>query len=301
MVYYNKNDEILKRVWNAVGKLGYDVRQRYDYNPVSAITESGLKQNYQIKKWLSSMSACIAELKKYGVKYVQGHYDVVRFYLDDTSIRLTVEHDYRAKVEKDKAELDAINILRYKPSQKVIEKLTGYFEKGSKVNVCAIKDPLKLLTYYYASVEMDWKDLTYTIGILYGWDEYKDAEGNRFMRICEAIRTRVEINPVISVGRSKAEDRLLEFSKNIWREVKATKLPFKFGIVSTTYDECWKDHKNGCAWTVAYDLMVGEKKIHFCDITNEGGGSFGYFFTPTGCLMNKSDFEDAVIRRIRTV
>lgn len=201
---------------------------------------------------------------------------------------------------KDENEMNAIDLTPYKPSKKVIDKLTGYFNKGSKVNVGAIKDPVKMLTYFYAAQLLNWGDLGYDIRNTYTFSSYSLVGGVEFGKIREAIDELIKPDPAIVLTRSEEDRRLLDFSKKIWQAVKASGLEFDFKTVPTTSDECWKDARNGCAWTIAYDLTVGDKTLHFSEVTNEGvdSPSFGWQFYPCGYLMGKTEFESIVLSRL---
>lgn len=70
--------------------------------------------------------------------------------------------------EQELAELaykDSINIdiSKYKPNNKVMEKLQGYMDRGSKINVRAIKSIEKVLTYYYATILLGWKEMQHDL------------------------------------------------------------------------------------------------------------------------------------------
>ena len=200
------------------------------------------------------------------------------------------------------AELNEVDLTPYVPTKKILDKLTGYFNKGSKVNLGAIKDGKKLLTYYYAFIQMGWDDMRYEVPCMaWQWRHWKDASGADIDKVEEAIKLRVKLDPSLAVNRDKVEEKLLNYSKRLWKAAKDSGLAFDFKTVPTTYDECWKDRKNGCAWTIAYLLTVGDKSVRFSEVTNEGvdSPSFGWQTYPNGYdLMSKGRCEDIILERL---
>lgn len=293
------NDKLCRRVWAAIGNVGSSMGHYYDYCAVTVVNEKDVKQNYSVKQWLSKAGDCVAVLKKIpGVKYVQSHYGYIRFQFDDTQLKIDIQREEQEAKARREAKLNAVDLKPYIPTQKVIEKLTGYFLKGSRVNCAAIKDTKKWLTYYYAAYMLDWGDLRcWLTDADSGRWSWTDDDGVDFDTVCDAIDFRVK--PVVSFKRTKSEERLLNLSKKVYQAVKDSGLSFDIAMVPTTLDECWKDGKNGCAYTVAYELTVGTEKVRFSDVTNEGGGSFGYQFHPCGYLLNKGDFEDRLLASLK--
>lgn len=188
-----------------------------------------------------------------------------------------------------------MNIDELKPTKAVIKKLTDYFNKGSMVNVKAIKDHTKLLTYYYAACQMGWYELQEVIDQNHPYAHYGDK---LIFEVLDEIRDNVKVDESIRVSRgTKAERRLFDCGyKKIWLALKTAGVAYNFRGVSPTVDECWKDRTNGCAYTLAWDLETeGGKKVHWTDISNEGGGSFGYQLNPHGQVLKKTDLEDRVL------
>ena len=70
------------------------------------------------------------------------------------------EQDLAELAYKDSIDID---ISKYKPNSKVLEKLQGYIDRGSKINVGAIKSIDKVLTYYYASILLGWKEMQHEL------------------------------------------------------------------------------------------------------------------------------------------
>lgn len=295
----NRQERINEYVWYAIGHVGYKIGN-WNYCAVKQYKDG--KHNYYVDQWMKKAGDCVEYLKKnYPVKYVQSSYGRILFWIDDTKIIAKVDQEIADAEAKRVAELMAIDLKSYIPNQKVLDKLRGYFDKGSKVNLAAIKDGKKLLTYYYAFVLMNWGDMRYEIPCMWQWSHWKDENGAEFGKILDAIDERVVLDPALTVGRDRAEQRLLEYSKRLWKAAKDSGLPFDFKVVPTTYDECWKDRKNGCAWTVAYLLTVGDKSVRFSEVTNEGvdSPSFGWQTYPNGWdLMSKTQCENIVLSRL---
>ena len=295
--------ELCKRVWYAIGSVESYAHHSWDYCPVQPVDdERHPKQNYSVAQWLKKASDCVEYLKKhFPVKYVSSAYGRIYFYIDDTAIKLAIMREREEAEAKRIAELNAIDLRPYTPTKKVLEKLTSYFNKGSKVNVGAITDPIKMLTYLYGACLLGWNDLWYAIRNTYTFGYSYKVNGTEFGKIQEAIDFRVKVDPTVQVERSKAEDHLLSFSKKVWKAVKDSGLEFDYKSVPTTYDECWKDRKNGCAWTIAKLLTVGDKSVRFSIVTNEGVDSpdYGYQFSPCeGWLLNKGQLEDGILSRL---
>ena len=156
-----------------------------------------------------------------------------------------------------------MDISKYKPSQKILDKLEGYRQKGSKVNVNAITNPDKLFTYYYASKLMGWGELEYDI---HRATDYADRP------ILDEIDKVATADTSLEDKRTDDEIKLQDFSKVVAAYLKDKKLSYTFGTRRPTYNELDKDRHNGRCWTVAYTLLVeGTLKIDFADHTNEGG------------------------------
>lgn len=298
-MYLNeKLSKVCNKVWQAIGRVGYSVTQSYNYCVVTP--RQGGKQNYAVKQWLDKAGDCVQYLKAhFPVKYVQSSYGQILFWLDDSKIIATVEQEIADAKAKRLAHLNAIDLTPYTPTQKVIDKLTDYFIRGSKVNCGAIKDNVKFLTYYYAAYELGWGDLKSWLSDSttgrWGW---KAANGESFDDIRAAIELRVRADGARALNRTKDEERLLSLSRKVYQAITEADLDFDLTMVRPTLQECWKDQRNGCACTIAYELTVGDKRIRFSDVTNEGGGTFGYQFYPIGELMTKGEFETKLLREL---
>lgn len=184
-----------------------------------------------------------------------------------------------------------MDISKYKPSQKILDKLEGYRQKGSKVNVNAITNLDKLFTYYYASKLMGWTELEYDIHRV---TDYADRQ------ILDEIDKVVAADASLEDKRTDDEIKLQDFSKVIAAYLKDKKLSYTFGTRRPTYNELDKDRHNGRCWTIAYTLLVeGTLKIDFADHTNEGGGTYGYSIDGYSWhTIGKKELEARIIRKI---
>lgn len=184
-----------------------------------------------------------------------------------------------------------MDISKYKPTQKILDKLEGYRQKGSKVNVKAITNPDKLFTYYYAGKLMNWKDLLNDI-----WDKvsYNDRD------VLKEIDTTVSADSALEDSRSTDEVALQNISKVVAAYLKEKNLSYTFTSRQPYYNELEMDRRNGRCWTLAYTLTVeGTLKIDFANHTNEGGGTYGYSIGGN-CwdVLSKKELENWIIRQI---
>lgn len=187
----------------------------------------------------------------------------------------------------------ATDIHKYKPTQKILDKLEGYRSKGSKVNVKAITNRDKLFTYFYAAKLMGWNDLasdiSSSVSIL-------DKEADE---IFKEIRAVVQADASLSDTRTPDQKKLWAMFRNIAQFLNDNKLSYIFVSRPPFRQELDGDMRNGRCYTIAYTLEVeGSLKLYIADHTNEGGGTYGYstggYYMPT----SKKDCEDRIIRRI---
>ena len=88
--------------------------------------------------------------------------DEIQNYIDNDYKRYESE-DYQKELDNYYSMIDDLDLNKYKPSDKIIQKISDYRDNGSKINVKAIKSEDKLLQYYWAACIIDWKDLKYDI------------------------------------------------------------------------------------------------------------------------------------------
>lgn len=158
---------------------------------------------------LTQDSEYIESLKKIGAKYITIRYGTIYFYYDTTKLAEQQAEEQRKFDDQYDAELSEINISVWKPSKSVLDKLMEYRAKGSMVNVKAIKDPNKLLTYFYASILMGWDELRYLIDGSHLSFDYEDE--------MSAIAHSVSADPSLSDSRSEMDQKLnLSDSKGLF-------------------------------------------------------------------------------------
>ena len=137
-----------------------------------------------------------------------------------------------------------IDINKYRPSQKILDKLEGYRSKGSRVNVKAITNPDKLFTYYYAANLMGWGDLANDI-----WDA---VDYNTKKEVLEEIDKAVTADASLEDTRSKDTIALQDVCRNVARYLAEKNLSYTFKSRAPHYNELEKDRRNGRCWTLAY-------------------------------------------------
>ena len=119
---------------------------------------------------LLSSDEIYKRIKELGGKYITVRYGNIYFYLDISKLEDEYQKAKAAAKEEYQSKLDAFDVSEYAPSAKILDKLMDYRNRGSKVNVKSIKDPAKLLTYYYGAKLLGWSDLAYDIRNVMGID-----------------------------------------------------------------------------------------------------------------------------------
>ena len=127
--------------------------------------------------WLDRSDPIMDDLKKAGAKYITPRHGDIYFYYDLSEDQKRYEDEKRAAKDEYNSQLDAVDVSKYEPSDQIIKKIMDYRAKGSRVNVKAIKDPTKLLTYYYAAKLIGWGDLAYDIRQIAGFDYSDEING----------------------------------------------------------------------------------------------------------------------------
>ena len=182
---------------------------------------------------------------------------------------------------------------KYKPTQKILDKLENYRSKGSKVNVKAITNRDKLFTYFYAAKLMGWNDLASDISSSVSIFD-KEAD-----EIFKEIGATVKADASLGDTRTPDQKKLWVKFKNIAQFLADNNLSYTFASRTPFRQELDGDMRNGRCYTIAYTLEVeGSLKLYIADHTNEGGGTYGYsiggFYTPT----SKKECEDRIIGQI---
>lgn len=128
-------------------------------------------------KRLTQSDPIISDLKKAGAKYITPRYGSIYFFYDLTADQQRYEEEKQAAKDEYHGKLDAVDVSMYKPTDAIIKKIMDYRSKGSKVNVKAIKDPAKLLTYYYTARLIGWNELAYDIRQIAHFDYSDEING----------------------------------------------------------------------------------------------------------------------------
>lgn len=246
-------------------------------------------------------------LKELGAKYITKRRGALYFYYDLSKLNADYEADKKAAEDAYTAELNAKDIDIYKPDAATIKKLIAYRDKGSRVNVKAIKDMDKLLKYYYGAFLIGWMDLAGDI------EEVLRFKGDE--DLLKAIERRVQSNEEYSDGRTEMEKKLeLPDSKNLFTfEEKNcwlpkailmyfinSDIPVHFGkrTSGAQYD------RNGREWSEIEHLTLfpdSEAPIKYDIVvhTNEGGGAKRYTGSNTVERGSARDVLEGLARVIR--
>ena len=207
----------------------------------------------------------------------------VYFYLDT----LSIEQSIQSKIEttKDKLNtfnqnLDIVDISKYEPDEKVLNKLKDYRDRGSKVNVKAIGNDNKLLTYYYGAYLLGWSDLRQDIEdiLLQGkTPEYKKELQDLLYKIQRDVRTRQDL--------SDTDNKQKRIFRTNFRKVNTflydNKVDFDIESRQPHGFEVEHGNRNGRSWSLPYTITIRNgndtKQFEFSIDSNEGGGDYGYY------------------------
>lgn len=235
-------------------------------------------------------------IKSAGGKYIVSSYGNIHFYIDETPFitardteQAEIDNDFNLRKSEYEDKLNAEDIEKYKPTDKILAKLQDYRSRGSKVNVKAIKDINKLLTYFYGACLMNWKDLYYScIDVIP--DEYRDIQNAISFR-CEANSDLIDTRDTYTQNIAAQFSRVTSFLYD-------NNIGYKFIKRTPTSAELDFDRRNGCCWTLAYTLELDNgTKVDFANHTNEGGGTYGYSING-GPRIGKKEVEDLIIKNI---
>lgn len=114
-------------------------------------------------KRLTASDEIYRRIKEIGGKYVTVRYGSIYFYFDMSDIQNEYDSAKAAAKELYYNQLDAFDVSQYAPDSATLKKLIDYRDRASRVNVKAIKDPAKLLTYYYGAKLIGWAELAQSI------------------------------------------------------------------------------------------------------------------------------------------
>lgn len=265
----------------------YNVFGYTQYNYAYSFREytSSIYDYYQKSDYLKLIDKVNSILKMYGSK-IKRHKvlkDKIYFYIDIDEIQNYINNDYkRYEAEEYQKELDdyystvdELDLNKYKPSDKIIEKIISYRDNGSKVNVNLIKSEDKLLQYYWAACIINWKDLKYLIQdkcreisrYSYKYDMPLISGNNPdYEDILTSIERRAKVDNSYKDTRTEFEiknnlpssaGRLTFESRNVWlpdsfiKRLIKSNIPVHFG--KRTNGSRFDTH-NGRSWTEIENL-----------------------------------------------
>lgn len=298
-------DSLMDRLYHALGIGQWSSNYR-----LSSVNDG--KHNFKISRDYYALdneeiAKFKSRIKSIGGKYIEVKRGVLYFYFDLNTFKADYDRESQEADEAYSNELNGMDIDQFKPSQAIIKKLIDYRDRGSKVNVKAIKDRAKLITYFYGACLIGWGDLAYDCQQALSWDD-RD--------LLEAITRRVKSDESYADTRTEMEKRLdipdskglFTFeSKSCWVPKKLLQffinnnIPVDFGkrTSGAQFD------RNGRQWSeiehlkihrddgdiVEYDLVVH---------TDEGGGPHTYTgFGPNGRTAERTSVKN-IIEDIQT-
>lgn len=284
-----------------VGEAAHELRISTSYGRISVANNVNEKYhtNFTLYQGHWSSQDKVAALKRLGAKYIRPRPDgSVEFYYDTNKLEAErsalvekSESDYTSARAAYTEELQTEDIEVYKPTKAILDKLQAYRMKGSKVNVKAIKDMKKLLTYLYGAVMMGWDDLRY---------DCEDMIPHDMKKLKDAILVRAEQDAAYQDSRDKHTYNTAQKFATVTKFLYENNIGYKFASRTPTYSECEMDRRNGCCWTLGYTLVLDDgTEINFCDHSNEGGGSYGYS-VEGGPMISKKAAESDIISLINS-
>lgn len=260
-------------------------------------------------------------LKAIGAKYINPNRSlgVMYFYIDENKLAVQYteakEAARKAKQEADDKlmeHLRTVNIEQYKPTDAVIKKLKDYRDRGSKVNVKAIKDENKLLTYCYSGHLLGWGELVNACEMenSFGWrwnDDHRDvfkAMNRLILRDPQYADTRTEFEQKYDLPDSKGlftfEDKHCWVPKKILMYFIENNIPVHFG--KRTSGAEWD--RNGRQWSEVEHLIIFPDSDHPINYdlvvhTDEGGGANTYTGNGTDERTSIKNVIEDIDRKVR--
>ena len=166
---YKKNKDNVYSILKSIGL--YPAYGNKQYNFEYDSREHALTYGYF--NYLKKLDHVNSVLKNYGseVKKYKVLKNKMYFYIDIDEIQNYIDDDYKRyetlgyqkELDNYYSMIDDLDLDKYKPSDKIIQKISDYRDNGSKVNVNLIKSEDKLLQYYWAACIINWEDLKYDI------------------------------------------------------------------------------------------------------------------------------------------
>ena len=261
---------------------------------------------------ISPSDDVVDSLKKAGARYITPRYGDIYFYYDLSKDQQRYEDEKRAAKDEYYSKLAAVDVSMYKPSDQIIKKIMDYRAKGSRVNVKAIKDPAKLLTYYYAAKLIGWGDLAYDIRQLASFDYSDEINGIDRQIKAEEAYGDTRSNDDIELGLSDSKG-LFTFDqrrksgkpdcwlpKSILQYFINNNIPVHFG--KRTSGARWD--RNGSQWSEVEHLTLFPDTENALDYeivvhTNEGGGTPTFTSGDTSERVSAKQIIEGLDRRLR--
>jgi len=231
----------------------------------------------------------IKKIRAAGGKYAIYRRGEVYFYIDMSKFQAEYAAEQAELDNQYSVTLNAMDINQYKPTEAIIKKLRDYRDRGSRVNVKAIKDVNKLLTYYYGANLIGWGELM---------DACSQALGYQYDDLKAAINRRVAVNDEYKDSRNELSQKLdipntdlfVMEGKDCWLPKSILKffidndIPVHFGkrTSGSQFD------RNGRQWSEIEHLTLypdSDNPIDYDIVvhTDEGGGATTYTgFGPNG-------------------
>lgn len=206
---------------------------------------------------------------------------------------------------------NSIDISKYKPSDKIIQKIINYRDNGSHVNVKAIKDTDKLFKYYYTAKIIDWGDLAWSCrhdAMDWRWQDNNkaifDAIDKAVIKDDKYADTRTDIEKKYDLPSSNGlltfEEKRCWLPKSILMYFIENKIPVHFGrrTNGSEYD------RNGRQWTEIENLQIfpgtdNQINYHIAVHTNEGGGANTYTGNGTDVRVSAKKVIEDIANYIR--
>lgn len=168
-------------------------------------------------------------------------------------------------------------------SKRDIEKMLGYYSKGSRPEVLArtVKDLNKAMSRAVIANAMGWKGCSSEFIKRSKELGATDADIAEVERMCDTYELPDEYKSQFDNG-PKLEDvsRLRDWFPKLFKVLRDHKVTnIKLRTRKPTRDELEKDNRDGRCWTLAYTVSFDHNGKHYdwdiANHTNEGGGSFG--------------------------
>ena len=263
-------------------------------------------------KRLTQSDEIISRLKHVGAKYISPRYGDVYFYFDLSKYQEEYKAEKQAAEDEYRGKLNAVDISMYKPTDAIIKKIMDYRAKGSKVNVKAIKDPKKLLTYYYTAELIGWDDLSRSIWKIAQYDYPDEMHAiDHQIEKDESYKDSRSVDEVeLGLGDSKGlftfDQRRRNGGPDCWLPKSILQyfidndIPVHFSkrTSGAEYD------RNGAQWSEVEHLTLfpgtqDELKYNIVVHTHEGDGATTYSSRDTSERVSAKQVIEGLDRRLK--